>query len=123
MSISYAHISLTYIYAALKLQENKPGLMKKVMWRQKAKIQQLKEEDNNTKFFHKMAKCRQSINGISRLKVGEVWVEREKDIRFHTKAYFHNRYAEDWDAYPKVEGIQFPSISKEHVACLERWCD
>lgn len=41
-----------------------------LMWHKKSRVQWLKEGDNNTKFFHKMANARRSINGIHSLLIG-----------------------------------------------------
>lgn len=55
--------------------------MEEMLWKQKSRIQGLKEGDRNTKIFHKIASCRQRSNGIHRLIVEGRWVEREDQLR------------------------------------------
>lgn len=49
--------------------------LKKIKWKHEAKVKWLKEEDNNTKFFQRMANARKSVNFISKMKIGNEWVE------------------------------------------------
>lgn len=51
--------------------------MEEIMWKHKSRVHWLKEGDDNTSFFHKMASCRRSINAIYRLKVDNTYLDKE----------------------------------------------
>lgn len=44
--------------------------MEEIMWRQKSRVQWLKEGDKKMKFFHRMASARRALNHIHHLKIG-----------------------------------------------------
>lgn len=60
------------------------------MWRQKSRVQWLKEGDGNTKFFHKMVNTRRNVNGIHYLWIGGVRESNEEIIKMHAEEYFRN---------------------------------
>lgn len=94
--------------------------MEELLWKKKSRVQWLNEGDNNTKFFHKMASCRESSNWIHYLRVEDGWVVRDQDIRLQVERFFHKLYFEDWGPRPKVDGIQFPQIFEGQRCWLER---
>ena len=52
--------------------------LEEILWRQKSRMLCIKEGDNNTKFFHKVANSRRRYNHMSLLKVDEVIYDREQ---------------------------------------------
>lgn len=65
-------------------------------WKQRAKEFWLKDGDQNTAFFHKSVRRRQTKNRILRLKNDhDVWAERGNDLNSLILNYFHNLYSVD----------------------------
>ena len=54
--------------------------LKKIFWRQKSRALYVKEEDNNTHFFHRLANSHRSANQIKRIEVDGVLYEDEFDV-------------------------------------------
>ena len=52
-----------------------------ISWRQKSRVLWLKEGDNNTKFFHKMANYHRCCNYMENLEVEGVFYEEVQDIQ------------------------------------------
>lgn len=52
---------------------NKMRLQEKMMWKKKAKVKWLREEDQNKFYFQKMASCRRHANVITSSMVGLRW--------------------------------------------------
>lgn len=94
--------------------------MEEIMWRQKSKVQLLKEGDQNTKFFHKMASIRRSINHIHCLKIGDRTVENVDEIKTRLENFFMNQFTEDKPMRPKVDGLSLPRFGEDQTAWLER---
>lgn len=86
--------------------------MEEVMCHQKSRVQWLKECDNNTRFFHKMASARRATNGIHSLLIGDVLVQNEEDIKNHVKDFFRNQYSNDRPSKPKVDGLSLLELGE-----------
>ena len=54
--------------------------LEEISWRQKSRMLWIKEGDNNTKFFHKMANSRRRFNHLSFLEVDGVIYEEESEM-------------------------------------------
>ena len=54
----------------------------------------IKEGDNNTKFFHKMANSRSRFNHLSFLEVDGVIYEEEFEVAAQVVNYYKNLYQE-----------------------------
>ena len=54
--------------------------LEEISWRQKLRMLCIKEEDNNTKFFHKVANSHRRYNHLSILEVDEVIYEEEFEV-------------------------------------------
>ena len=54
--------------------------LEEISWRQKSRMLCIKEGDNNTKFFHKMANTHKRYNHLSFLEVDEVIYEDEVEM-------------------------------------------
>lgn len=95
----------------LRLEFDRVLAMEEVMWRQRSRVQWLKEEDNNTKFFHKMANAHKAINSIG-LQVNGARVKDEETIKSHVEDHFRSLFLEQRPFRPKVDGLIFPQFDE-----------
>jgi hypothetical protein len=59
-----------------------------MMWLQRSHISWLKEGDRNTRYFHRKAVWRAKKNNITKLKKGDVWIEKPEDIEEEAVSFF-----------------------------------
>ena len=67
----------------------------------------IKEGDNNTKFFHKVANSRRRYNHLSILEVDRVIYEKESEVAAQVVQFYKNLYQETEEWRPFVEGLEF----------------
>ena len=70
----------------------------------------IKEGDNNTKFFHKVANSRRRYNHISMLEVDRVMYEDDLEMADQVVQFYKNLYNETEEWRPFVEGLEFDQI-------------
>ena len=70
-------------------------LREEISWRQKSKDLWLKEGDNNTRFFHRMANAHSRRNWLSKLKVNGCWYTEENDLKNSVVGAFQKLYSEE----------------------------
>lgn len=58
--------------------------LEEISWRQKLRMLCIKEEDNNTKFFQKVANSHRRYNHLSILEVDGVIYEEESEVAAHS---------------------------------------
>ena len=81
--------------------------LEEVSWRQKSRLLCIKEGDNNTKFFHKMANSRRRHNHISMLEVDGVIYEDESEMADQAIQFYKKLFKEIEEWRPCVEGLEF----------------
>ena len=91
-----------------------------ISWRQKSRILWLREGDNNTKFFHKMANSNRRRNRVQVIEVDGVSYEDEAEIREQMVSFYTNLYQESEVWRPNVDGLPFATIGEEDYRLLER---
>ncbi|GAV85208.1 hypothetical protein CFOL_v3_28646 [Cephalotus follicularis] len=75
----------------LRKEVGQAARMEEAFYKQKSRIQWMKEGDSNTAYFHKMVKVRQSKNHLVRIRDDNgVWVESEEGIAQVAVNYFTN---------------------------------
>lgn len=79
-------------------------------WRQKSRVLWLKEGDNNTKFFHKMANSNRRWNFMEKLEVDGTMYSLDSDIRDKAVQYYASLYKETEDWRPFVDDLPFEMI-------------
>ncbi|RVX20087.1 Transposon TX1 uncharacterized 149 kDa protein [Vitis vinifera] len=94
-------------------------LREEISWRQRSRELWLKEGDNNTKFFHRMANAHSRRNWLSRLKVDDCWHTEELDLRNSVVGAFKNLYTEEGGWRPGVEGLSFMRLDSCEAEGLE----
>ena len=67
----------------------------------------IKEGDNNTKFFHKVANSSRRYNYLSILEVDRVIYEKESEVAAQVVQFYKNLYQETEEWRPFVEGLEF----------------
>ncbi|XP_065630963.1 uncharacterized protein LOC112023799 [Quercus suber] len=80
----------------------------------------IKEGDNNTKFFHKMANSRRRHNHINMLEVDGVIYEDEPKMADQAVQFYKKLYKETEEWRPCVEGLEFDQIEGLERDWLER---
>ncbi|XP_075645327.1 uncharacterized protein LOC142616338 [Castanea sativa] len=84
--------------------------LEEVSWRQKSRMLRIKERDNNTNFFHKVANSRRRYNHISMLEVNGVIYEDEFEMADQAVQFYKNLYKETKEWRPFVEDLEFDQI-------------
>ena len=94
--------------------------LEEVSWRQKSRLLCIKEGDNNTKFFHKVANSHRRYNHISMLEVNGVIYEDKSEMANRAVQFYKNLYKETEEWRPFVEGLEFDQIEGLERDWLER---
>jgi hypothetical protein len=103
-----------------KLELEKVAHLEEVSWRQKSRVLWLKEGDNNTKFFHKMANSHRRYNYMERVEVAGVVYEEDSAVREKLVHFYKSLYQKHEPWRPTVNGLDFDVISSEVRGMLER---
>ena len=93
--------------------------LEEVSWRQKSKVLWLKEGDNNTNFFHKMANSHRRYNYMEKVEVDGVGHENDSEVREKVANFYESLYQEHEDWRPMVDGLDFARITDEAKVLLE----
>ena len=92
-------------------------------WRQKSCVLWLKEGDNNTKFFHKMANSNRRRNYMDKVEVDGIVYDNDTEVRDHLVSFYEDLYQEKEPRRPSVDGLDFHSIGAAESSHLERKFD
>lgn len=95
-------------------------IKEETFWRQRSRIQWLKEGDRNTKFFHKVAFSQRSANSILGLTINGVWSQDLGAIGSEVEDYYINLYKEEFPVRPMLDGMEFDCISTAENRMVER---
>ena len=101
-------------------------LLDEVSWRQKSRVQWLKEGDKNTKFFHRTANANRRNNCIEVMTHGELRWKTQEKIREGIVDFYQDLYSksEHWRPFlgggPFLGGVEFPSLELEEATQLDR---
>ena len=79
--------------------------LEEISWRQKSRMLCIKEGNNNTKFFHKMANSHRRYNHQRTLEVVGVVFEEEPEVTNQVVRFYKNLYKESKEWRPLVEGF------------------
>lgn len=94
--------------------------LEEIKWKQKSKVQWLKEVNNNTKFFHRVAFARGNHNLITRLKFAKIWWGIQRPLKPMWWTFFTNIYADREIYRPSLNGLEFKSLNDSQRDWLER---
>ncbi|MCH90117.1 transposon TX1 putative 149 kDa protein, partial [Trifolium medium] len=88
-------------------------LSKESMVVQRSRTRWLREGDANSSYFHACIKSRRKQNTITALQTADGWSETPEAIRQAVVTYFRNHFSSVCWRRPKLDGVQFPSLSNE----------
>ena len=94
-------------------------LREEISWRHRSRELWLKEGDNNTRFFHRMANVHSRRNWLSKLKVDDRWHTEEIDVKNSVVGVFKKLYTEEGGWRPGVEGLPFMRLASIEAEWLE----
>ena len=79
----------------------------------------MREEDRNTKFFHRMANTHRRQNMLSHVKINGVWLTEENELRDGVVTKFKSMlsFAGGWR--PNLRGLPFERLETVDAASLE----
>ena len=94
--------------------------LEEISWRRKVRMLYIKEGDNNTKFFHKMANSHRRDNHLNFLEVDGVIHEEGAVVVAQVVQFYKTLYQESEEWRPFVEGLEFDQIGELERGWLER---
>ena len=81
--------------------------LEEISWRQKSWALFVKEGDNNTRFFHRLANSHRNANQIKRIEVDGVLYEDELDVRSQIVLFYQGLYKETEVGRHTMDGLDF----------------
>ena len=66
----------------------------KIFWRQRSRIQWIKNDDKNMKYFHRMATTHKRINTIESLNINGELFSEPAEIKNSIVGFYHHLYKE-----------------------------
>ena len=103
----------------LRLELENLAHLDETSWRQKSRVLWLKEGDNNTKFFHKMANSNWRRNFIEKMEVDGTTYHLDSDIRDNVVHFYESLYAESESWRPFVDDLPFSVIGDSDRSMLD----
>jgi hypothetical protein len=73
----------------------------------------LKEWDNNTKFFHRVANSHHRYNHVESLRINGAMSNNSLEIKEHIVDCYNELYTKQSTWRPRVDGLSFTSIDVE----------
>ena len=80
----------------------------------------MKEGDNNTHFFHRVANSHRRTNHIQGIEVDGVLYEDEKEVRSRVVNFYQRLYTESVSWCPSMDGLEFARTEEDERLELER---
>ncbi|KAG5630767.1 hypothetical protein H5410_002484 [Solanum commersonii] len=91
-----------------------------IAWRQRSRIQWLKNGDKNTKYFHRMATTHKRCNTIDKIEEEGTYITDPEVIKIKIQDYYQNLYKETETWRPNLNLQDFTSINLEEQIWLQR---
>ena len=80
----------------------------------------MKEGDNNTWFFHRLANSHRNDNQIKRIEVDGILYEDELDMRSQIVLFYQGLYKKTEVGRPTMDGLDFACIEEDERLSLEK---
>ena len=93
--------------------------LEETFWRQKSRALFVKEGDNNTRFFHRLANSHRRTNHISSIEVDGVLYEDSPIVQSQVVQFYQNLYKETDVWHPTMDGLDFACIGEDERLALE----
>uniref|UniRef100_A0A2N9H5P7 Reverse transcriptase domain-containing protein n=1 Tax=Fagus sylvatica TaxID=28930 RepID=A0A2N9H5P7_FAGSY len=104
----------------LKTELEKVLLMEEINCRQKSRALWLREGDNNTRFFHRIANSNRRFNTIGRLSINGAITMDQEEIGEGLVNFYSQLFIDEEGRRPLLDGLVFSSIDEEDRCCLDR---
>lgn len=105
--------------ASLKSEIQRLLVCEEISWRQKSRVQWLKEGDCNKKFFYRMTNAHKRDNQIIKASINGTLLEDLSDVREGITGFYENTFKEKNGWCPKLEGVAFKTLNVEDKESLE----
>ena len=90
-------------------------------WRQKSRALYVKEGDNNTRFFHRLANSYyRNANQVKRIEVDGVLYEDESNVRSQLVLFYQGLYKETEVGHLTMDGLDFACNEEDERLSLEK---
>ena len=80
----------------------------------------MKEGDNNTQFFHRLANSHRNANQIKRIEVDGIFYEDEPDVRSQLVLFYQGLFKEIEVGHSTMDGLDFACIKEGEWLSLEK---
>ena len=87
--------------------------LEEISWRQKSQVFFVKEDDNNTRVFHRVANSHRRTNHIRGIEVDGVLYEDEENVRSKVVQFYQGLYTESNTWCPSLDGLEFASFAED----------
>ena len=94
--------------------------LEEISWRQKSRALYVKEGDNNTCLFHRLANSHRNANHIKKIKVDGVLYEDVVEVCSQLVLFYQGLYKETDLRCPSMDGLDFACIEEEERLSLEK---
>ncbi|WMV33006.1 hypothetical protein MTR67_026391 [Solanum verrucosum] len=109
----------SYLRVVLTVEFEENAKREEVAWRQRSRALWLKEEDMNTKFFHRTANCHKRYNNIDKLIINGSNVTEPAEIRDEVTTFYQKLYTETKFWRPQFNPRGQSRIDEEDNAALQ----
>ena len=94
--------------------------LEETSWKQKSWALYVKEGDNNTRYFHRLANSHRNANHIKRIEVDGVLYEDESDVHSQLVLFYQGLYKETKVGNPTMDELVFACIEEDERLSLEK---
>ena len=94
--------------------------LEEIYWRQKSKALFIKEGDNNTWFFHRLANSHRKTNHIRSVEVDGMLYEGESSVLDQVVDFYKKIYQKPESWRPTINGLEFDCLDETERLSLER---
>ncbi|KAG5544536.1 hypothetical protein RHGRI_017085 [Rhododendron griersonianum] len=103
-----------------KEEYGKIAKYEEISLRQKSRNLWLKEGERNTRFFHRMANCNRRNNFIGKIRIGDRILDKDEEVRDGIAGFYADLFKEKGGYRPRVDDLEFDTISREEAFLLEK---